>query len=219
MIALGSLRLDPLHAAGGGADGGAGVTIENLDRGLLIGSAVLIVAIVAVRVASRTALPSLLLYLALGVVLGQDVIGIEFDDTELTRTLGYAALVIILAEGGLTTHWRTIRPSIPAAAMLATVGVGVSVVITGAAAHYLLDLPWQVSFLLGAIVSSTDAAAVFSILRLLPLRPRLVGVLEAESGFNDAPIVILTVALSTTEAFGAQDLGELLVFLVLELLG
>jgi len=127
---LGSLRLDPLHAAGGGSDGGAGVTIENLDRGLLIGSAVLIVAIVAVRVASRTALPSLLLYLALGVVLGQDVIGIEFDDTELTRTLGYAALVIILAEGGLTTHWRTIRPSIPAAAMLATVGVGVSVVIT-----------------------------------------------------------------------------------------
>jgi cell volume regulation protein A len=101
--------------------------------------------------------------------------------------------------------------------MLATAGVGVSVLITGAAAHYLLDLEWQVSFLLGAIVSSTDAAAVFSILRLLPLRPRLVGVLEAESGFNDAPIVILTVALSTTDAFGAADLGELLAVLVFEL--
>ena len=202
-------------AAGGGGDGA--LTVDDLNTGLLIGSAVLIVAIVAVRIASRTSLPSLLLYLGLGVVLGQDVIGIEFDDSELTRTLGYAALVIILAEGGITPNWTTIRPSVPAAAMLATVGVGVSVLITGAAAHYLLDLPWQVSFLLAAIVSSTDAAAVFSVLRLLQVRPRLVGVLEAESGFNDAPIVILVVALSTTEAFGAADLGELFALLAYEL--
>ncbi|MBA3743385.1 potassium/proton antiporter [Sporichthya sp.] len=201
--------------AGGGGEGS--ITVDDLDQALLMGSLVLLVAVVAVRVASRTALPSLLLYLGLGVVLGQDVIGIEFDDAELTRTLGYAALVIILAEGGLTTNWATIRPSVPAAAMLATVGVGVSVMITGAAAHYLLDLPWQVSFLLAAIVSSTDAAAVFSVLRLLSVRPRLVGILEAESGFNDAPIVVLAVALSTTEAFGAADFGELMALLVYEL--
>ena len=202
----------------GAGDGGEGaLTLDDLNTGLLVGSTVLLVAIVAVRIASRTALPSLLLYLGLGVVLGQDVIGIEFDDSELTRTLGYAALVIILAEGGITTNWTTIRPSVPAAAMLATVGVAVSIVITGAAAHYLLDLSWQVSFLLAAIVSSTDAAAVFSVLRLMPVRPRLVGILEAESGFNDAPIVILVVALSTTEAFGAQDVGELFALLAYEL--
>ncbi len=202
---------------GAGGGGGGSLTLDDLNLGMLLGSTVLLAAVVAVRIASRTALPSLLIYLGLGVVLGQDVIGIEFDDSELTRTLGYAALVIILAEGGITTNWATIRPSVPAAAMLATVGVGVSVMITGAAAHYLLDLSWQVSFLLAAIVSSTDAAAVFSVLRLLPVRARLVGVLEAESGFNDAPIVILVVALSTTDAFGANDLGELFALLAYEL--
>lgn len=202
---------------GAGSGGGGSFNLDQLNAALLLGSVVLLVAVVAVRIASRTALPSLLLYLGLGVVLGQDVIGIEFSDNELTRTLGYAALVIILAEGGLTTNWATIRPSVPAAAMLATVGVGVSIGITGAAAHYLLDLSWQVSFLLAAIVSSTDAAAVFSVLRLMPVRPRLVGILEAESGFNDAPIVVLAVALSTTEAFDAADLGELMALLVYEL--
>lgn len=203
-------------AAGAGVEP-EGFSVDELDIALLAGSAVLLVAIIAARLASRTALPSLLLYLALGVVLGQDVLGIEFDDAVLTRTLGYVALIIILAEGGLTTTWSTMRPAVPAAAMLATVGVGISVLITAVAAHYLLDLPWQVSFLIGAIVSSTDAAAVFSVLRRLPLKPRLVGILEAESGFNDAPIIILTVALSTTSAFGADDLLELFGLLAFEL--
>ncbi|MGQ0624175.1 MAG: potassium/proton antiporter [Sporichthyaceae bacterium] len=207
------MRTDLLAA--GGSD--EGFTVDELGTALLLGSAVLLIAIVAVRLASRTALPSLLLYLGLGLVLGEDVIGIEFDDSQLTRTLGYAALIIILVEGGLTTSWKKIRPAVPAAGMLATVGVAVSIVITGTATHYLLDLSWQTSFLFGAIVSSTDAAAVFSVLRFLPVRPRLVGILEAESGFNDAPIVILTVALSTTTAFGAADLGELVGLLVFEL--
>ncbi|GAA0603858.1 potassium/proton antiporter [Sporichthya brevicatena] len=201
--------------SGGGGEGA--LTLDELNIGLLVGSSVLIVAIIAVRLASRTSLPSLLLYLGLGVLLGQDVIGIEFSDDVLTRTLGYAALVIILAEGGITTNWANMRPAVPVAALLATVGVGVSVLITGAAAHYLLDLNWQVSFLLAAIVSSTDAAAVFSVLRLLTVRHKLVGVLEAESGFNDAPVVILTVALSTTDAFGAGDLPHLVGLLVYEL--
>ncbi len=197
-------------------EGGA-VTVHDLDRALLLGSGVLLVAIVAVRLAARTGLPSLLLYLGLGVILGQDVIGIEFDDAELTRTLGYVALVIILAEGGLTTSWRTMRPSVPAAAVLGTIGVGVSVLITGAVAHFLLDFSWQVSFLLGAIVSSTDAAAVFSVLRRLPLKPRIVGILEAESGFNDAPVVILVIALSESNALRGQNLLEMAGLLVFEL--
>ena len=192
--------------------------VHELDRALLWGSVVLLVAIVAVRIASRTALPSLLLYLGLGVLLGTDgPVGIEFSDHDLTRTLGYVALVIILAEGGLTTSWSHVRPSVPAAAMLGTVGVGVSVLITGAAAHVLLGFSWQLSFLLGAIVSSTDAAAVFSILRVIPLRPRLVGILEAESGFNDAPVVVLVVSLSTTQAFDAPKLAEMFGLLIFEL--
>lgn len=121
----------------------------------------------------------------------------QFSNTELTQTLGYAALVVILTEGGLSTKWHEIRPSVPAAAVLSTVGVGVSVAVTACAAHYLVGLNWQTSLLMGAVVSSTDAAAVFSVLRKVPLPKRLTGVLEAESGFNDAPVVILVVTLST----------------------
>lgn len=166
---------------------------------MLIGAVVLLVAMVAVRLSSRTGLPSLLLYLGIGVAIGQDGFGLKFDDAELTRVLGYAALVMILAEGGLGTKWREIRQAVPAASSLATVGVGVSVGIVAAAAHFLIGLEWRTALILGAVVSSTDAAAVFSVLRKVPLPQRLTGTLEAESGFNDAPVVILVVALSAIE--------------------
>ncbi len=143
---------------------------------------------------SRSGLPSLLLYLGIGVAIGQDGIGVRFDDARLTQVLGYAALVVILAEGGLGTRWREIRPAVPAAAALATAGVAVSVGITATAAHFLVHLDWRQALIIGAVVSSTDAAAVFSVLRRVPLPARLTGVLEAESGFNDAPVVILVVA-------------------------
>src|SRR5919199_1649206 len=117
------------------------------------------------------------------------------DDARLTGVLGYAALVVILAEGGVTTRWGRIRSSVAPAAVLATVGTTVSVVVTALAARWVLDVPWVTALLIGAVVSSTDAAAVFSVLRSVPLPGRLTGLLEAESGFNDAPAVILVVAL------------------------
>jgi len=160
-------------------------------------AAVLLIAVVAVRLSSRSGLPGLLIYLGIGVAIGQDGLGVRFDNAELTQVLGYAALVVILAEGGLGTHWREIKPAVGAAALLATGGVAVSVGITAAAAHYLVDLDWRQALIIGAVVSSTDAAAVFSVLRRVPLPSRLTGVLEAESGFNDAPVVILVVAFST----------------------
>lgn len=157
---------------------------------------VLLIAVVAVRLSSRSGLPSLLLYLGIGVAIGQDGLGVAFNNAELTQVLGYAALVVILAEGGLGTQWREIKPAAPAAAVLATFGVAVSVGITAAAGHYLVGLDWRQALLIGAVVSSTDAAAVFSVLRKVPLPSRVTGVLEAESGFNDAPVVILVVAFS-----------------------
>jgi cell volume regulation protein A len=163
----------------------------------LVCAAVLLIAVVAVRLSSRSGLPGLLIYLGIGVAIGQDGLGVRFDNAELTQVLGYAALVVILAEGGLGTHWREIKPAVGAAALLATGGVAVSVGITAAAAHYLVDLDWRQALIIGAVVSSTDAAAVFSVLRRVPLPSRLTGVLEAESGFNDAPVVILVVAFST----------------------
>ncbi|MDX3214343.1 potassium/proton antiporter [Streptomyces sp. ME02-6991-2B] len=172
------------------------MTVDRLNELLLVCALVLLIAVVAVRLSSRSGLPSLLLYLGIGVAIGQDGLGVAFNNAELTQVLGYAALVVILAEGGLGTQWREIKPAVPAAAALATVGVAVSVGITAAAGHFLVGLDWRQSLLIGAVVSSTDAAAVFSVLRRVPLPSRLTGVLEAESGFNDAPVVILVVAFS-----------------------
>ncbi|MFF5976450.1 potassium/proton antiporter [Streptomyces sp. NPDC012769] len=174
------------------------LTVHQLNELLLICSLVLLIAVAAVRISSRSGLPSLLLYLGIGVAIGQDGIGnVAFDNAELTQVIGYAALVVILAEGGLGTKWKEIKPALPAAAVLSTVGVAVSVGVTAAAAHYLVGLEWQQALIIGAVVSSTDAAAVFSVLRKVPLPSRVTGVLEAESGFNDAPVVILVVAFST----------------------
>ncbi|HEY5834241.1 potassium/proton antiporter [Streptomyces sp.] len=175
------------------------MTVHHLNEILLIGTAVLLVAVVAVRLASRSGLPTLLIYLGIGVAIGQDgLFGFTFDDVQLTQVLGYAALVVILAEGGLGTRWEEIKPVMPAAAVLSTVGLLVSVFITAGAAHYLVGLEWRQSLIIGAVVSSTDAAAVFSVLRNVSLPKRVIGVLEAESGFNDAPVVILVVAFSAT---------------------
>ncbi|MFH8366012.1 potassium/proton antiporter [Streptomyces sp. NPDC018031] len=173
------------------------LTVHHLNELLLICSLVLLIAVAAVRVSTRSGLPTLLIYLGIGVAIGQDGIGVTFDDAQLTQVIGYAALVVILAEGGLGTKWREIKPALPLAATLATLGVAVSVGVTAAGAHYLVGLQWKQALIIGAVVSSTDAAAVFSVLRKVPLPSRLNGALEAESGFNDAPVVILVVALST----------------------
>ncbi|WP_250030484.1 potassium/proton antiporter [Paractinoplanes maris] len=167
-----------------------------LDYALLIGSAVLLVAVAAVRVSTKVGLPSLLVYLAIGILIGEAGLGIRFDDAELTRTLGFCALIVIIAEGGLTARWSTLRPILGLASSLATLGVAVSIAVVGLAVHLLLDLPWQLALLYGAVLSSTDAAAVFATLRRLRLPPRLVATLEAESGMNDAPVVLLVVLLS-----------------------
>jgi cell volume regulation protein A len=174
------------------------MSLQQLYVALLAGGLVVLVSIVATRVASRLGLPSLLLFLGLGVLLGEDVLGIKFDDAQLAQNLGTAALAVILVEGGLTTRWSEIRSVIAPAGVLASVGVGVSTAVTALAAHVLLGFGWQQALLLGAIVSSTDAAAVFSILRVLPLPTRVAGLLEAESGFNDAPSVILVLLFSSS---------------------
>ncbi|MEV6698305.1 potassium/proton antiporter [Streptomyces sp. NPDC051453] len=174
------------------------LTVHHLNQLLLVCSLVLLIAVAAVRISSRSGLPSLLLYLGIGVAMGQDGIGsVSFSNAELTQVIGYAALVVILAEGGLGTKWKEIQPALPAAVMLSLVGVAVSVGVTAAGAHYVVGLEWRQALIIGAVVSSTDAAAVFSVLRKVPLPSRVTGVLEAESGFNDAPVVILVVAFST----------------------
>src|SRR4051794_10106497 len=163
---------------------------------LAVGALVVLVAAVALRVADRLGLPSLLLYLALGVALGESGLGVQFEDFSLAQTLGVAALVVILAEGGLTTRWADVRRAIGPGLTLSTLGVLVSVATTGAVVVWLLDLTWGLGLLLAAVVSSTDAAAVFATLRRLPLPRRMVAALEVESGLNDAPVILLVAVLA-----------------------
>ena len=188
---------------------------------LLIGALILIVCIAAVRLSTTTGLPSLLLYLGVGLLVGEGGLGIQFEDQHLTQVLGYAALILILTEGGFTTRWASMRRAVAPALVLSTLGVVISVLVVGSVTHVVLHLDWTTAMLVGAIVSSTDAAAVFSVLRNVPLPRRLSGLLEAESGFNDAPVVLLVVALSVRAADPATADSMLIVALltILELAG
>lgn len=167
-----------------------------IDLALFMGAGVSLVAIFAARLGSRLGLPALLLFLFLGMAMGNDGLGIVFNDADLAHGLGFAALVLILAEGGFTTKWDNIRPAIGAAGLLATLGIGVGIVLMAAFGHFVLDLPWAVALLLGAVTAPTDSAAVFAVLRGVPLPSRVRAILEAESGLNDAPTVLLVAAAS-----------------------
>lgn len=177
---------------------------DGLDVALLVGAAVLLVAVGAVRLSTRLGVPSLLVYLAMGVAIGESGLGIQFENAELTRTLGFCALIVIIAEGGLTARWSLLRPVLGVSATLATLGVLVSSAVVGVVLYLVFDLDWQLALLYGAVLSSTDAAAVFATLRRLRLPPRLVATLEAESGMNDAPAVLLVVLLSSTPVGGGH---------------
>ena len=170
---------------------------SNLGLVLLTGAAVVLAGIVAARLAHGIGLPSLLFFLGLGLALGEAGVGVRFDNAGLAQALGLSALVLILAEGGLTTSWAHARAAAPAALSLATVGVAVSVLVVAVASRWLLHLGWRDALLLGAVLAPTDSAAVFSVLRKLPLPPRVSGMLEGESGLNDPPAVLVVTLLST----------------------
>jgi cell volume regulation protein A len=182
---------------------------------ILVAGALLAGGLLASLVAGRVRVPSLLLFLGLGMVVGSDGFGwIEFDDYELARTIGVIALALILFEGGLSAGYAEIRPVIGAAMSLATVGTVVTALVAGLAATWLFDLSLLQGLLVGAIVSSTDGAAIFALLRNSTLRRKLARTLEGESGFNDPLAVLLVVACIeaiTQDDFGPADFALLLV--------
>ncbi len=193
-----------------------------MDEGLLLllVGAVLAASIVLALGAARTGLPVLVVFLALGMLLGSEGPGgIDFDDSELARRVGMVGLALILYEGGLQTSWRRLRQIAVPAALLSTVGVVVSALLTGVAAYWLFDLSWLESILLGAVVAATDAAAVFATLRATHIRRTLARTLEAESGGNDPMGIALTLGLiawiERPDSYGLDDLT----FLVVEQIG
>src|SRR6185295_13139154 len=165
---------------------------------LVTGSFLVILSIASGYASGRLGIPSLLLFLAIGMLAGSDGPGgIEFDNPRLTQYIGVLALVFILFAGGLDTNWRAVRPVVWSAFSLSTLGVCVSTVLIGWFASSTLDFSFLEGLLLGAIVSATDAAAVFTILRTksIRLRGNLSPLLEFESGSNDPTAAILTVGL------------------------
>lgn len=171
--------------------------MENLPVILGAGAVVLLASVIAVRLTIRLGFPSLLLYLGIGVLINELPFGVEFHDPGIIQSLGLAALVMILTEGGLTTHWPDVRPSLWPGLTLSTVGVAVSIAVTGAVLYWLLALDWRTALLWGAVLAPTDAAAVFSVLRAAGIGKRLSGLLELESGLNDAPAYIIVVLLAS----------------------
>jgi len=167
---------------------------------LLVVGVLLALSALSTRATLRTGVPIALLFLGVG-MLARQVGRIAFDDFGLAYRMGTAALALILFDGGLNTPSSVIKGGIRPAALLASVGVGVTAVLVAVAAR-AFGLPWPQAFLLGAVVSSTDAAAVFSVLRAsgLQLKKRVGITLELESGLNDPVAVILTTTLTTALA-------------------
>lgn len=204
---------------------------------LIIAAGLLLISVLISKISDRSGIPALLLFLGIGMLAGSDGLGgIYFDDPALTQSIGIVALNLILFAGGLDTEWKDVRPVLKYGVVLSTLGVFITALIVGITAQYLLGFTLYQGLLLGAIVSSTDAAAVFSILRSksLGLKGKLRPLLELESGSNDPMAVFLTVGMiqlltqpytQVTDLFGSFVLqmvvgvlcgflfGKLLVFL------
>lgn len=169
-----------------------------VDKLILLAAILILLGIFSSKISARLGLPMLVLFLLVGMLAGEDGLGrIDFDNPQAAHALGTLALALILFDGGLQTPLSSIKQVWKPASMLATVGVFVTAVITGAAASYILDISLLTGMLLGAIVGSTDAAAVFSLLRNagIHLKPRLKSTLEIESASNDPMAIFLTVGL------------------------
>lgn len=170
------------------------LTIENI---LLVGSLLLLLSVIAGKTSYKFGVPTLLLFLSIGMLAGSDGIGgIHFDDPKLAQFIGIVSLNFILFSGGLDTNWPSVKPILREGIALSTLGVLLTAVTLGTFVYYITDFTIYESLLLGSIVSSTDAAAVFSILRSksLALRTNLRPTLELESGSNDPMAYVLTIA-------------------------
>lgn len=162
---------------------------------ILVGSGLIALSILTSALAFRFGTPLLLVFLGIGLISGEDGLGLVFNDAEVAYFLGSLALAVILFDSGFGTRVQTLRRAAAPAFVLATVGVFLTTMFVGAAARILFDLPWLYALLMGAIISSTDAAAVFFLLRAggVKIYKRVRSMLEVESGSNDPMAIFLTV--------------------------
>ncbi|WP_025027919.1 potassium/proton antiporter [Caldalkalibacillus mannanilyticus] len=167
-----------------------------IDYYILLSSLLLIIGVLTTKFSTRLGVPALVLFLLVGMLMGSDGLGfIYFDNPQLAQLIGIFALVIILFEGGLQTKWSSVRSVAKPSLSLATLGVLLTTIVVALAAKLILNVTWLEGFLFGAIVGSTDAAAIFAVLKGQNIRERLSSTLEAESGTNDPMAVFLTLSL------------------------
>lgn len=184
-----------------------------LELVIIVVGLLLLVSVLASKASGRLGVPALLLFLLIGMVAGSEGPGgIHFDDPQLAQWLGVIALAFILFSGGFDTAWSFVRPMLWRALLLSTLGVVVTAFLVGWFSHRYLGLPLTQGLLLGAIVSSTDAAAVFAVLRSrgVVLRKRIRSILELESGTNDPMAVFLTVSLLELIRLPTMELVDLI---------
>src|SRR6516225_6330552 len=182
--------------------------LDALSIGILLGALLVLAGIMSSLVAMRFGAPLLLVFLIVGMLAGEEGLGgVKFDDVRTTYVVGSIALALILFDGGLRTRFATFRSVLGPAITLATAGVLLTAALTAPVAKYLLAMSWTEALLVGAVVASTDAAAVFFLLhaRGLRLRPRVGATLEVESGSNDPFAVLLTLLLVGFLTVGAPS--------------
>ena len=172
--------------------------MDSLNIFLLVGTGLMFIGLLLGTLSTRVGVPSLLVFLVVGMVAGEDGIGgIQFNDFSLAYVVGNIALAVILLDGGLRTHVNTFRLAFKPALTLATLGVAVSAGLVGAFATWLMGIDWRLGLLLGGIVGSTDAAAVFNVIKGtgVTINERVAATLEIESGLNDPMAIFITLML------------------------
>jgi cell volume regulation protein A len=194
-------------------------SLDSVSLAILLGAVLVMAGILSSLLALRFGAPLLLVFLAVGMLAGDSGPGqLQFDDVRTTYLVGSVALALILFDGGLRTRFASIRTVLAPSVVLATAGVLLTALITAPFAKFALDLNWTESLLVGAVVASTDAAAVFLLVHTqgLRLRPRVGATLEAESGTNDPFAIFLTLMLVEYISVGSSSPGHVLMEFVLE---
>lgn len=189
-------------------------SLDSVSIAILLGAVLVMAGIMSSLIALRFGAPLLLVFLGVGVLAGESGPGgLHFNDVHTTYLVGSVALALILFDGGLRTRFSSIRAVLAPSMALATVGVLLTALLTAPVAHYFLNISWTESLLVGAVVASTDAAAVFLLVHAqgLRLRPRVGATLEVESGTNDPFAVFLTLMLVELLSLGQSTVGQVLV--------
>lgn len=179
---------------------------------LLIGSILLLISIIAGKTIRKLGVPTLIFFLVVGMLAGSEGIGgIYFDNAALAQFIGIVALNFILFSGGLDTNWQSIKPIVWKGVALSTIGVFLTALSVGVFVHYVFGFTMAEGMLLGSVISATDAAAVFSILRSkgIGLKGYLRPVLELESGSNDPMAYFLTISFTSIVTSGSTNYSEL----------